>query len=259
VSLSQTGGSLGPGATATVEVFINTESRWLGVGIHNDTVTFTNTTSGLGNTTRPVKLTVISLPTLSVAPANRDVTATAGTTTFTVSNTGGGTFDWVAEVVSGGEWLSIPSGPDGTDEGTITVAFTTNPGILARQGTIQVTAVGAAGSPKLVTVTQPGGSLSLSLSGERLVERAWIVQREYGELNLRIDRSPTVVVNSYVVYRKVSGQDYQVLDTLPGDSFQGSQLVYRDKFLDEGVGYSYRIVAFDAPGTVLQESNEIVI
>jgi len=91
---------------------------------------------------------------LSVSPISREVSKEAGTTTFSVSNTGTGTMNWTAAVISGGDWLSIESGANGTNAGTITCAFDAGSGIPARIGTIRVTASGAGGSPKDVTVIQ---------------------------------------------------------------------------------------------------------
>jgi Viral BACON domain/Invasin, domain 3 len=102
-------------------------------------------------------------PVLSVSPASRDVVKGAGTTTLSVSNTGTGTMSWTAQVTSGSSWLRIQSGASGSDTGTITYAFDANAGTSARKGIILVTAVGATGSPKDVTVTQ-AGSLSGSLA-----------------------------------------------------------------------------------------------
>jgi hypothetical protein len=259
VTLSAASGTLSPGASATLTVSLNSGANALAAGTHTDTVTITNTTNGAGNTTRPVALTVIPLPTLSVTPANRDVTATAGTTTFSVDNTGGGTFDWTTQVISGGSWLSIQSGPSGTDHGTISVVFMTNPGVSPRQGTIRVSAPGATGSPASVTVSQPGGYLNLALSGQRLVEKAWIIEREYGHLILTVDSSASVLVDQFVVYRQTGSQAEQVLSEIPGSSLQGGTLIYNDTFLENGRSYTYRIVALDSLGAVLKESNSIVI
>jgi hypothetical protein len=95
---------------------------------------------------------------LSVTPSNRDVAKDAGTTTFGVSNTGTGTMQWTAAVTSASSWLSIKSGSSGTNAGTITCAFNANAGTSTRTGTIRVTATGATGSPKDVTITQAGAS-----------------------------------------------------------------------------------------------------
>jgi hypothetical protein len=259
VTLSGASGTLAPGETSTVTVTINSNADALGAGTYDDTVAFTNATNGSGSTTRPVELTVIPPPTLSVSPANRDVTATAGTTAFSVANTGGGTFAWTAQVISGGDWLSIQSGAAGTDSGTIVAAFVINPGVTSRQGAIRVTAPGAAESPKDVAVTQAGGYLTLTLSGRRLVEKAWIVQREYGELTLTIDKSPSILVDRYVIFRSSADHGEQMLAEIPGSSVEDGVLVYNDTFLEEGTVYTYRIVAFDSLGEIIRESNSIVI
>jgi hypothetical protein len=89
-----------------------------------------------------------------VSPTSRDVAKDAGTTTFSVSNTGTGTMPWTAAVTSGGSWLSITSGDSGSNSGTINCSFNANTGTSTRTGTIRVTADGATGSPVDVTVTQ---------------------------------------------------------------------------------------------------------
>jgi hypothetical protein len=99
-----------------------------------------------------------SLSNLIISPLSRAVTKDAGNTTFNVSNTGTGIMPWTAAVTSGGDWLSITSGASGTDAGTITCAYKANTGTASRTGTIRVTATGATGSPKDVTVTQAAHS-----------------------------------------------------------------------------------------------------
>jgi len=58
VSLSSSGGSLAAGADTTVTVSISAKADTLAAGSYADSVSFTNTTDGLGNTTRSVSLTV---------------------------------------------------------------------------------------------------------------------------------------------------------------------------------------------------------
>ena len=121
----------------------------------------------VGATDTPQDVTVTQAgstqPVLSVSPVSLDVVKGAGTATFSVSNTGTGTMPWIAQMTSGSSWLRIQSGASGSDAGTITCAFDANAGTSARTGIILVTAVGATGSPKDVTVTQ-AGSLSGSLA-----------------------------------------------------------------------------------------------
>jgi hypothetical protein len=95
-------------------------------------------------------------PVLSVSPSNQDVPATAGATSFVVSNSGTGTMSYTAEVTGGSDWLTITGGGSGGNEGTISVAFMHNPETTQRIGIITVTAPGATGSPVQVTVTQAG-------------------------------------------------------------------------------------------------------
>ena len=90
-------------------------------------------------------------PTLSVSPDFRDVSASSGTTSFSVSNLGTGTMNWSA--VANHSWLQITSGGAGTNTGTINLSYSANSG-AARTGTITVTASGATGSPKTVEVRQ---------------------------------------------------------------------------------------------------------
>jgi hypothetical protein len=258
-TLSSTSGTLEAGAAATVTVTINAGANALTAGSYKDTASFTNTTNGFGNATRSVNLKVNASPVLTVTPNNRDVGVATGTTTFDVANSGEVTMVWTAAVAAGGEWLFIQSGASGTDRGTVTVGFTSNRTAWPRQGIVRVSAAGAAGSPKYVTVTQTSGSISLGLSGQRLVEKAWIIQREYGKLTVTVDNPAAIVVDMYVIYRKTGGQGYQVLQQLGGSSISSAQWVYTDTFLELGTSYSYKIVALDALGNIIGESNEISI
>ena len=62
VDLSAASGTLAAGANTTVTATINTTANNFNVGNYSNTVTFTNTTNGSGNTTRSVALTVNPLP-----------------------------------------------------------------------------------------------------------------------------------------------------------------------------------------------------
>jgi hypothetical protein len=93
-------------------------------------------------------------PILSVTPANQNVTSPSGTTTFAVSNTGTGSMSYSAQVTSGNNWLTITNGATGGNNGTIVVMYSQNNSSFSRVGTIMITAPGAIGSPRQVTVTQ---------------------------------------------------------------------------------------------------------
>lgn len=96
--------------------------------------------------------------TLSVTPDNQNVPATAGTTVFTAYSPGQ-TINWPPSITSGSSWLSIGSGNYGANNtATITVDYAANSETSPRVGTIVITAFGAAGSPKTITVTQAASS-----------------------------------------------------------------------------------------------------
>jgi len=101
---------------------------------------------------------------LSVTPANQNVPYTSGNTNFNVTNTGTGTMTYTAQVTSGGNWLTITGGATGGNTGTITTAYLQNNTADSRVGTITITAPGATGSPKQVTVTQAGIQPVLSVT-----------------------------------------------------------------------------------------------
>lgn len=122
-----------------------------------------------GNKSLPLSWTVTSsaAPVLLVTPTNAPVSAAAGSTNFSVSNTGTGTLSYSATVMSGSSWLSIASGAAGGNSGTISVSYFANTG-TQRSGAIQITASGAADSPMTVTVTQAGVTTSNTRISENL-------------------------------------------------------------------------------------------
>ena len=94
---------------------------------------------------------------LSVNPAVQDVSSEAGTISVNIS-TNECPINWTAQTDA--DWLTINSAT-GTNDGTITVNYTANPGV-ARTGTITVTAPSANNSPQTVEVRQ---AAYISLSG----------------------------------------------------------------------------------------------
>lgn len=110
-----------------------------------------------GATGSPQAVSVIQAahpPSLSVRPSEQPMDFTAGSTSFEVANSGGGTLEWTAAVTTGFSWMHITSGNSGTNSGTITVTSEANPDNSVRTGTITITAPGASGSPLEVTVIQ---------------------------------------------------------------------------------------------------------
>jgi len=99
----------------------------------------------------PIMVTVTqagATPTLAVTPPNQNVTAVAGTTTFTVTSNS----SWT--VVSDQTWCTVSA--SGPGNGTITANYTQNTLTTTRVANVTVTVSGLA--PVVVTVTQTGAA-----------------------------------------------------------------------------------------------------
>ena len=112
--LSTSGGTLAAGASTTVIVSPNAAANALAAGSFTDTLTFTNTTNGNGNTTRPVSLTVTPIGELTVTPAtNLDASGPVGgpftpaSRAYTLTNSGDAALSWTAAKTT--PWLALSS------------------------------------------------------------------------------------------------------------------------------------------------------
>jgi uncharacterized repeat protein (TIGR03803 family) len=131
LTLSPASGTLAGGANVTVTATINSAANSLAIGSYSDTLTFTNTTTGDGTTTRSVFLTVSGTPVLVVSAGSLNSAGPVGgsfnpaSTSFTVQNTGTGTLSWTAAKTAG--WLTIsPSSGSVAAGGSTTVTATIN-------------------------------------------------------------------------------------------------------------------------------------
>jgi hypothetical protein len=139
VSLSATSGTLTAGASTTLTVSVNAYADSLASGSYSDTVSFVNVTSGEGNTTRGVALTVSAPGQLEVSPAEGlDSSGYVGnlfspsSITYTLANTGGTTINWSA--IKTADWLDLSAASGTIDPGTsatLTVSLNAQAGSLA--------------------------------------------------------------------------------------------------------------------------------
>jgi hypothetical protein len=154
-----TGGTIAPGGSTTVIVSVNGNAILLAAGSYSDTVTFTNTTNGLGNTTRPVTLTLSgggggdttppSITIVSPAPPS----ASTSTNPVTVSGTAGDNVG-VTQVT----WTNAATGGTGIASGT--TSWSASIPLAAGSNLITVTAKDAAnngGSATITIVYTPAG------------------------------------------------------------------------------------------------------
>ena len=94
------------------------------------------------------------VPTLSVSPSNRNVTAAQGSTTFTVASNS----TWTSASNAG--WCTVTTG--GTGNGTISANYSANTSVTQRVATITVTVSGL--PAQTVTVTQAGAAPTLTVA-----------------------------------------------------------------------------------------------
>ena len=127
LTLSATSGTLAAGAGTSVTVSISANANSLASGTYTDTVSFTNTSNGAGNTTRAVSLTVNAMPAqLAAGPVSGFSPSgyvggpfSPSSQTYSLTNTGGTTLNWTASIT--GNWLTLSA-----TGGTLAAGATTN-------------------------------------------------------------------------------------------------------------------------------------
>jgi len=187
ITVSPTSGTLAPGANTTVIVSINSGADTLNVGTHGDTVTFTNTSTGAGTTTRSISLTIgkasqtISFGALSAVSDTTEpfaLTATASSglpVSFASSNS-------LVATVSGNVITIV-----GVGSTTITASQAGNASYNAAAAVPQLLTVNrtnplaAAGGPYTVLLNQSlslNGSASLPSGSASITSYSWDLNRD---------------------------------------------------------------------------------
>lgn len=144
----QPAGPVAAGARSEFSVVFNPSAA----GVRTATLSIANDDSDENPYDFAIQGTGTTNPLLSVTPAIRYAGSTPGTATFVVTNTGSGNMAYSA--AESETWLSITHGANGTNGGTVTVAFLTNSVMTMRTGIVTMTAAGAGGSPVQVQVVQ---------------------------------------------------------------------------------------------------------
>jgi hypothetical protein len=101
-------------------------------------------------------------------------------------------------------------------------------------------------------------SIKLSMTGVKKTERAWIIKRDYGELNILVT-NPWGIEYTYIIQRSENGGGFQDIKTLSSSEIGGGTYTYYDKYLGKNIVYTYRFIAKDSSGNIIALSNEISI
>jgi uncharacterized repeat protein (TIGR02543 family) len=134
ITLSNTGQTLSPDESVLVTVSINNNANSLNVGTYNDSVIFTNTTNGNGNTSRNVDLNIAEQPMIIVTSPNGGETLEAGSI-YTITWTSTGTISNVTieySTNSGASWSTIVSATANTGSHNWTVPGNPSENCLVR-------------------------------------------------------------------------------------------------------------------------------
>ncbi len=99
--------------------------------------------------------------------------------------------------------------------------------------------------------------LILSLSGQRLEGRAWIIKVEYANLNFTVSKSAPIDINRYVLLRKVANQPYMSIKEFSDSELKNNTWTFNDINLNRSVTYNYVVEARAANGSAIARSNEL--
>ena len=100
-------------------------------------------------------------------------------------------------------------------------------------------------------------TIGLALQVERLTERAWIIRRDYGLINLTVTKSAPFIVTTYRLSRKAGAGSYQTIKDFTEAELPSGVLTYVDTFLASGTSYTYKVEALDCGGRVIASSGEL--
>jgi len=182
--------------------------------------------------TVPVTMNCTARPVLSVTPQSLDLSAETGQqerSRISLSNTGGGSIEYV--VSSNQSWLTLPAanGPNGTVAGTLTTSATDNVVVNARcasaegvrSGSLTVATVnGDTAVPVTLRCTAPAAPVLSKISPTKLSFRARVGQSDSGTVSFsnsgNADMTAKVSSSSSSSMLRITPADEQTL--APGDT-----------------------------------------
>ena len=99
-------------------------------------------------------------------------------------------------------------------------------------------------------------TIGLALQVQRLTERAWIIRRDYGLINLTVTKSAPFNVTTYRLLRRAGAGSYETIKDFTEADLPSGVLTYVDMFLATGTNYTYKVEAMDCGGRIIASSSE---
>jgi hypothetical protein len=121
--------------------------------------------------------------------------------------------------------------------------------------TLRATAYDGAGASAQASVRANVENITLHLSGQRMVEKAWLVSKQYARLDMTADNTGAAPVATYELLRQVGSGDFTVCQTHAASELANGHLICTDTYLDKATTYRYKVQAYDASHALLGESN----
>lgn len=99
--------------------------------------------------------------------------------------------------------------------------------------------------------------ISLSVNRERA--SGWLISREFADITVRLDNLDEVPVSRVEIQVSVQGNDFQrLVEFTPADLVDGSY-TFSQKYIERGLRYTYRAVAYAPEGFVAGQSTAVII
>ena len=125
--------------------------------------------------------------------------------------------------------------------------------------TIKAAATDTNGQQGYDTVNVMVRNIRIALIGERNTDSAWIVQRQYGKLDITTENGTADTISRYIIYRRENDEGYLAVGETSGAGTQTEAFTYNDKYIEKNKTYTYIVQALDSSDNILSSSNEITL
>ena len=98
----------------------------------------------------------------------------------------------------------------------------------------------------------------LTLSGERLTEKAWIITKSYCRVSVTMDKTEPLA-HEFVLLKKTGSSEFQTVQTFTAADFSNNTWTYLDMNVEEDRTVSYRVTVKNRAGTVIYRSPDTTL